>query len=393
VLTQVSEDHGQIARYEATATGARMAVLGLSRRPICGVRDHAHLLAEALERDHVSCSLHWLSLTEQSLMVTRSRLSKWTGELALELDSGRPDAILLHYSIFAYSYRGIPLFVHPILSVLRRSQIPVITVMHELVYPWHKGNWRGGVWAATQRAALVEVMNLSSAVIVTADFRADWLSSRRWLSKRPVAVAPVFSNLPPPAAGPPSDRVMPVVGLFGYTFAHSTISLVIEAIRLLEDRGVRLMLLGAPGRSSATGSAWLRVAAARGVESSLSFSGALQAQDLSDALATCEVLLYTDPMGTASRKGTLAASLASGRPVIAVEGRRRWAELLDSGAVLTTPRTPEALAESIQALLADDISREALGACGRVFAERRMSVTQTAETVRGFLDTVVAGVR
>lgn len=359
----------------------------MSNRPVCGVRDHALVLAAALGREGVSCTLHWLSSAEGSLSVRRAQVRRWTGELAEERDRSPPKAILFHYSVFAYSCRGIPLFVHPTVAALRNTRVPVVTFMHELVYPWGRGGWRGSVWAATQRAVLVEVMRASAAVLVTTDFSAEWLTSRRWLPRRTIAVAPVFSNLPPSEAEPLADPAAPVVGLFGYSLDAATISLVVDALRALADRGVRLRLtlLGAPGPDSAVAEAWLGVAESRAVGGALSFSGTLSAQALSDALAACDILLYADPMGPASRKGTLAASLASGRPLVALEGRRRWSQFLESDAARVAPRTSRALADALQALLGDERSRELLGARGRAFAEQTMGVARTAELVRGLL--------
>jgi glycosyltransferase involved in cell wall biosynthesis len=377
---------------------ARVAAVGVSTRPVCGVRDHALLLAEALAREEVPCSLHWLSGGERSLRTAGSQVRAWTGELATELSDGGADAVLWHYSVFAHSHRGVPLFVHPTVAALRRSHIPVIAVMHELVYPWRRGGLRGGAWAVSQRAALIEVMRACAAVIVTADFRAEWLASRPWLPRRPTAVAPVFSNLPRSEVQPPADRDAPLVGLFGYSLDPATIALVADALRMLWDRGVqpRLTLLGAPGARSGIADAWRRATESRGVASALSFSGTLPPQELADALAACDVLLYADMMGPAARKGTLAASLASARPVLAMEGRRRWEEFLDSGAARVVPRTHPALADALQALLADrseigQHARESLGARGRAFYERTMGVSRTAAAVRELLAQALAG--
>lgn len=370
------------------AESARIAVVGVSPRPICGVRDHATLLAGALEHEGVSCTAHWLQSSERSLAGSRAEMRAWIEGLAHAIEADRPDAILLHYSVFAHSYRGIPLFVPPMIAALRRTGVSVITIMHELAFPLWQGGLKGAVWAATQRAVLIDVVRASSAILVTIDFRAQWLLSRPWLPKRPVAVAPVFSNLPAPTVGPPGDRTVPVVGLFGYALDATTVALVLDAVRQLSDRGVavQLRLLGSPGRDSAAGETWTQMAHARGVSDSLSFSGTLSAQELSDALGESDMLLYVDPMGPASRKGTLAGSLASARPLIALEGRRRWQQLLDADAARVIPRTSTALADAAQALLADGDAREALGRRGGRFAEDVMGVARTAEQVIGFLD-------
>jgi hypothetical protein len=176
-----------------------VAVLGMSVSPTCGVRAYATVLAEALDGEGVSCSLYWLQRGETSMRAAQSEVRAWARELAGELQLGSVDAALQHYSVFAYSHRGLPLFVRPALAALRSARIPLITVLHEIAYPWRLGGWRGSTWALTQRAVFIDVMRLSRAAVVTADFRAQWLTSRRWLPRRPVVAAPVFSNLPPPS--------------------------------------------------------------------------------------------------------------------------------------------------------------------------------------------------
>ncbi len=423
-------DGGGESDFFARAPSLRVAVLGMSMGPTCGARDHALLLAEGLSREEVCCTLHWLDRREQSLRGGGAEIRAWVQALGGELARERPDAILLHYSVFAFSHRGLPLFVAPVLAGLRRSGIPAVTVLHEYAYPWRHGGLRGKVWAITQRALLIDVMRSSAAVLLTTDFRARWLESRPWLPRQQAAFAPVFSNLPPPAGGPsaglfptpsgspgyrldpashlpradpaahmprasaPSSQLaQPVLGLFGYSYQGAALALVLDAIVLLAKHGVapRLALLGAPGRTSEVAGTWLREARARGIEHALEFSDTLPAQDLSNALAACDLLLFVDAAGPSSRKGTLAASLASGRPVLAIDGPRRWLELVWAEAALVLEPTAPALSDAIRELLGDDAARQALGARGRAFAEERMGVARTAEAVRKLLDGVHAG--
>jgi glycosyltransferase involved in cell wall biosynthesis len=401
MLRLMAEEVRQAGRETATAAPAsvasgagralRVAVVGVSVSATCGVRAHADLLAQALGREGVVCTTHWLSRSEGSPRGAWSEIRAWTRQLAGELKEGRPDVVLLHYSVFSYSLRGVPVFVHPLLSSLRSRRIPVVTVMHEFAYPWMYGGWRGLVWAVSQRAVLVEVMRASAAVLVTADVRAQWLASRPWLADRPIAVAPVFSNLPAPTPQPPPDQRRAIVGLFGYSYQGAAVALVLDALQILGREGVDvgLMLLGAPGPSSPAGEAWQASAATRGLSGRLSFSGALPPQDLSDALAACEVLLAVDTAGPSSRKGTLAASLASGRAVVAIDGPRRWAELLAADAVRVVEPASQALADAVRVLLAEEDVREEMGARGRAFAEQRMGVARSAKAVAALFAEVV----
>jgi glycosyltransferase involved in cell wall biosynthesis len=365
----------------------RLAVVGASVRENCGARDHATLLANALAEQGAQPSMHWLERRQRSLPGAAREVSAWTRRVAGALRERRPDAVLWHYSVFSYSHRGVPVFVHPTIAALRRSHIPVVAMMHELAYPWRYSGMRGDVWALTQRAALIEVMGRSAGAIVTADDRVDWLASRAWLPARPLRVAPVFSNLPAPAERPRHEPSQQLLGLFGYSYEGAALSLVLDALAQLRGAGadVRLRLLGAPGRSSFAGQAWLSAARSRGLQDALSFSEPLPAQELSDELAACDVLLFADSSGPSSRKGTLAASLASGRPVVALDGRNRWAKLIEADAICVVAANAGALAQEVAGLLQESHRREALGARGRSFAEREMSLQRSVEVVEGLV--------
>ncbi|HEV2974345.1 MAG TPA: glycosyltransferase family 4 protein [Solirubrobacteraceae bacterium] len=401
---------GLPADADAPRPPVRVAMIGVSIDDPCGVRDHAVLLARALAREGVSSSSHWLSRDAATLAGGRAELAAWTTRLASELEQARPDALLLHYSVFAFSHRGVPLFVGPILAALRARDAPLVCVMHELAYPWRLGGVRGKVWAATQRVALIAVIRDSASLVVTAEARARWLRSRRWLPRRPVLTAPVFSNLPQaiavegatgPATPTPHDDVgaasgatapKATLGLFGYVHEGVARETVLDALRLLHGRGsgVALLLLGAPGSGGPTGAAWIDAARARGVAELVGFSGRLPAQELADSLARCDVLLFTERGGPTSRKTTLAASLASGRPVVALDGASTWRELASArGAVIVAP-DPHALADTIVGLLADGATRARQGERGRAFAARTMSAEHSAQVVAQAIDRAIA---
>ena len=313
-----------------------VASFGMSLGQTSGMRDHARLLAEALPELGIPCSLHWLAREQRGLAGARREVAAWARELEAGLREERPRALVMHYASFAYAHRGIPLFLGPALRAARRSGTPLIALMHELAYPL-RGGVRGHVWAATQRAALAALVRASAAVIVTTEERVGWLHSRRWLPDRPAAFAPVYSNLPPPAPGVQVDDLR--LGLFGYAYEGANGGLVLDALaRLRRDLPVRLELLGAPGPGTPTAEAWLGEAQRRGVREAIAFSGRLPAQELSDALAGCAVLLCAASPGPTSRKGTLAGSLASGRPVVAIDGHLTWRELIEQDAARVVAR-------------------------------------------------------
>jgi glycosyltransferase involved in cell wall biosynthesis len=389
MLEQLHGAPGDVAAADDTWQRERtaLAVVGMSISTTCGMRDHATLLAAELERGGTRCSMHWLSREKLSFARSRAQVHAWAHDLAGELAEERPAAALLHYSPFAYGHRGLPLHLHTALVAIRRAKLPVLCVAHELAYPWGRAGPRGRAWAVSQRAGLLELLGSAQAMLVTADFQRDWLATRRWLPRRPMQVAPVFSNLPAPSAAlrPPGDA--PVIGVFGYAYQGAERSVVLDALALLRTRGssARLLLLGAPGPASATAEEWLAAARAKGVDQLLAFHGPLPAQQLSNELAGCDVLVSCARLGPSSRKGTLAGSLASGAALVALDGPLRWQELLDARAAEVVAPTPQALADALARLLSDAPARAALGSRGREFAQTRMGVARTAEAVLALL--------
>lgn len=371
----------------APLSAPRLAVVGLSLDDVCGVRDHATLLAQALRREGFDCSLHWLTRRQRALGGARAEVGGWTRELGDSLQRDRPDAVLLHYSAFAYSHRGVPLFLHPVLRAARG--LPLLAIMHELAYPWSHYGWRGKVWATTQRACLIELVRASAGMLVTADFQQRWLQTRRWLPRRSVRTAPVFSNLPAPAeaAAPRAADSLRSIGMFGYAYQGASINSVLEATALLRERGLelRLVLLGAPGGASPVAAQLREQARAYGVAELISFDGPLPPQELSDALAQRDVLVFADSAGPSSRKGTLAAALASGTAVVALDGPQTWPELVRNEAVEVVPPSAPELADALERLLRDRARRRALAARGLQFSERRMGVARTADAVSALL--------
>ena len=97
--------------------------------------------------------------------------------------------MLLHYSVFAYSYRGFPLFVRPMLDgCCVGCRVPIVTVLHEYVYPWRRGGVRGKAWALTQRAALRRCdARIRGRVVVTAGHGPSGSDRGYWL---PTAAGP-----------------------------------------------------------------------------------------------------------------------------------------------------------------------------------------------------------
>ena len=346
----------------------RLLVVGASTRGVCGVRDCASVLAPALERAGASVQTAWWNRDAGG---TRRN---WLDRARILGDG--VDAVVWHYSVFAYGSRGVPWDVPLIAEALRRVPGPLVVFAHELVYPWGRRGARGGAQAAAQHLVLPVVVRAAAVVVVTTEERQRWVASQRWLPRRPVRFAPVPSNVAPTAGGAPANGTFRV-GVFGFTSDGLAADSVARAVASVEIPA-RLELVGAPGPDSPQADTW-RAAGARAGVRDLSFTGVLPAAELAHAVASLDVVVFPDPAGPTSRRGTLAAALAHARPVLAIDGPQTWRRAVDEGAVVVSPEA--GLGHELRRLAGDDDARAEQGRRGREFYERRMSDDVVAATV------------
>lgn len=364
----------------------RLLVVGTSATAVCGVRDCAATLAPALEAAGAEVETDWWERdSADGPRRTLRTASRWMERVATA--TAQADAILWHYTCFSYGPRGLPLAVPSVARALGASRTPVVGFLHELAYPWRTRGWRGGVQAATQRLALERVVRRLAGVVVTEDARGDWLAARRWLPGRPTLAVPVHSNVPVVAKEHDRNGAAPTVGIFGFAAETPDIDATVGAIASLRREGLpaELILIGAPGPASPQAQQWRSAAAAAGVRDGLAFTGVLPVEEVSRALARLDVVLLPDRGGPSSRRGTLAAALAHGKAVVAVDGPHRWsAGVRDDAFVVSQPGASE-LATRIGELLRQPELRRAQGERAREFYERAMAPSVTAPLLLDFI--------
>lgn len=357
--------------------GLRLVVAGVSQAPVCGVRDHAIRLAAGLQRAGACVSIVWTEDTGGQ----RPSLARWMADLARRCREHEADAVLLHYSVFAFSWHGVPIGV-PLLAVrLRRLGVQVVLFAHEYAYPWGQRGWRGAVHAVTQRAVLVPLVAVCGAAVVTTPGRQRWLSTRLWLPRRSVGFAPVFSNISPTPGAPSIRPVQGRIGLFSFGAEGLALDVVVDAVAEVSRRcpQAHLVLIGAPGPGSPAAERWRRAASHVGCP--LVFTGIAEETEVSRELAACSVIVFPDPWGPSSRKTSLAAALAHGKAVVALDGPHTWRDLVSAGAVSVVAPQPRALAgELCRFLLDPDASAEA-GERAHDFHEARLSAETTVKVV------------
>ena len=358
-------------------TQVHVLVAGVSREAVCGVRDHASILSAAMAEQGADVSVVWHDDLEGS--------GPALGGLARELerncrDKGRV-VVLLHYSVFAFSWRGIPVGVPFFALRLRHLGLPVVLFAHEFAYPWGRRGWRGTLQALTQRVALVPLVAASRAIVVTTPERVQWLQTRRWLPRRPINCTPIFSNIGPVPGSDHVDEVPGRVGVFSFGAESLEAETVVSAIADLRAAvpGAHLVLIGAPGPNSPAGRRWAHAAEAAGCP--LMFTGVIDEAEVSRQLSSCRVVAFPDPAGPAPRRGSLAAALAHGKAVVALDGPQRWEDLVTAGAVVLAQPTRNALGAALRQLLDDEPLRASVSSKARAFAQERLSPVRAAKVV------------
>lgn len=379
-MISTSREHTE--RGVATTTPTILNI-GISRTGPCGVRDYAHVVGRALEDAGASVDTQWLDLEPGwGPRELRRRTGRFLDEVDRRTEGRRYDWLAWHYSVFSYAHAGIPVVARLTARRLAATGVPVVGVLHELAYPFHRSGARGLAFAVTQRLALRSVLRPLRAAVVTTDARADLLERAHWLPHRPAIALPVCANV---AVGHRPERrgARPVVGIVGFASESYLVAPVVEALGTVD---AELLLVGAPGPDSAQAEQWRRSARSVGIADRVSFTGVLDAERYADAIASVDVVVFPDEDGPSSRKGTLAAAFAASRPVVAFDGPDTWRLAVDEHAVTLVPADAGDLSRALAGLLRDDERRDEQGRRAAAFYLREQAPGVLARRLLTFLD-------
>jgi glycosyltransferase involved in cell wall biosynthesis len=358
--------------------------IGISEGSICGVHDYANGMAEELRMLGNIVETRWC-VTGHSA----HRVLSWINGFQIAPQAKDVDVIVWHYSVFSYGTKGIPFLVFPLIARLRLLKVPVVIVLHEYAYPWDQSGWRGKVWAVTQRLTLLPVVWSAVGLVVTVQERADWLGQKALLPRRPVVAVPVFSNLPERDEQARDVKRGKHIGMFGYPTSGARLTMQALAELKMEEPSAELWLIGAPGPDSETGAHWRDAAAKARVENALRFTGPLCLDGLVRAISDCDVAVFNDGSGPSSRKTTLAAFLAAGIPVVAVDGSDTWHALDREGAVQLVQASSRAIATALAELVRNTQMRQELGRLGQQFYHKHQARRKVAGKIDEFMKSLL----
>jgi glycosyltransferase involved in cell wall biosynthesis len=229
--------------------------------------------------------------------------------------------------------------------------------------------------------------------------RLSLLGARALPKDEEVSWVPVSSNVPDRAderrvaelrrallARTHQQRVL--VGHFGtYGRFHMTLMPHVVARILDEAQDRTFVLVGRGGEALRDYIAKERPELAARIVA----TGGLSPEDVSTHLAACDVLVQPYDDGASTRRGTLMAGVALGRPTIANRGRSTeelWSA--EKAIQLTDSHAPHAFAGAVTKILADANLRERLSENARRLHAERFAMTHVVAALRAEPATVGA---
>jgi glycosyltransferase involved in cell wall biosynthesis len=305
--------------------------------------------------------------------------------------SPAPRRLFVQWVPHGYGYKSLN--VPFCLWVRRRARRgdSVDLMVHEPFLPFARSRPRQSLGAIVHRAMLAILLSAAGRVWVsTSSFLPE---VRRFGPRRPIPYA--WLPVPSPIASDrdaagvaalraelPPGRLL--VGYFGAAnrLIAGCLSDALEAIRS-QCPDVRFVLVGTGTDLFARRLADTRPALA----SSVVASGPRHSAEVSRLIQCCDLFVQPYPDGVSTRRTTLMALLAHGRPIVTNAGPRTEAFWGESRALALVPSDKGAeLAGAAVALVGDPAARLRLSEQGRALYNSRFDVTQTVAALLGCMD-------
>jgi glycosyltransferase involved in cell wall biosynthesis len=337
-----------------------IALLGARDEPTDAIEDYCRWLGRALGKRGVALESHrvdWPALGwRQSLAEMESAAAGWRGRW-----------VLLQYSPLGWSRRSLPRRLPGILRALRRRGARVAVVFHDAgitavrsgAPAWIRlGDRVRQLW---QRRLLCAIAAEAERTFFTvAPEITGWLGAHRTMA----TLLPAGANVrTPEEIGLPTARPenpVPVVAIFGITgmpVGERELATLERALSRATDRAPRFRVVAFGRGTDQAAEGLTRVAAACGVE--IAVRGLIAADEITRELAAADVQLFLRG-GVSSRRGTVAAGLACGLPIIAFRGPETAPPITEAGVSLVPEGDAEALGDALGRLLSDGKERARL---------------------------------
>lgn len=260
------------------------------------------------------------------------------------------------------------------LSRLRARGVPVVTTVHEYWSP-PSASIKRAVWRWLCKRALAAVASRSSRLVVTTPFAGHFLAKEGIHSAATAAVIPVGTGIPPisrlslKTPGPATLAMFGQPGIFDR-------EVVLHFARWVAQRNPRPRLIWI-ARSADEMRAWWRDLGAPDV---VEIHGGLPAERVSQLLSEASIGFAVYDDGASTRRSSLAALMAHGLPIVALDGRFTDDRLRKSGAFLFSPLGDgPAFIANAERLISDHALRSSMASAMSAFYENEISWPRIAE--------------
>jgi glycosyltransferase involved in cell wall biosynthesis len=296
--------------------------------------------------------------------------------------ASRPAWVLLQYNPFRFGRRGFAPGLARDALRLRHRSVPLLIMVHEAWVPMV--GWRTRLIGRWQRMQLRMLLRLSEAVLTSTEALARELGHE-------AAHMPIATNISPVPISPRAarDRLglnsKLTVTLFGRAHesrAHDHSEAAIAALaRAYGAHRLVILNLGADAPRP-------RVPPAVELRS----PGCLAPEELSRELSASDIVLLPLTDGVSTRRGTLMAALAHGRPVLGLRGHSTDTVLAAApdALVLTPVGEPSAFARTAVELAGDPARLRQIGEAGRRLYEAEFDWPVLARNVGAVLESITA---
>ncbi|MFZ1105836.1 MAG: glycosyltransferase family 4 protein [Hyphomicrobiaceae bacterium] len=362
-----------------------------------GVSDYTHLVARGLADagDRVRVYAPGRSAARaQDGAVAVHRLPGHFGPGALAAldallrEAPRPDRILVQYVPQAFGWKGMNLPFAAWLALRATRIAPVRVMFHEVATPFAWRPARHAFLGAITRAMARLTAGAADRVLVSTPAWGTMLKRICPCVKDP-EWAPVPSNIgvaPGRAATPLTDR-FPLLrgkqlvghfGTYGPLIAHR---LEPTLLSLLDTRPECAAVLFGDGSDAFRAGLLARHPAYVG---RLIATGRLDAGELAQSIAQCDLTLQPYPDGVSTRRGSAIAVLALGVPMV-TNAAAATEPIWTTGCVaIADDATPAGIAaKARELLLASGTERAELGRCGLQLYREMFAIEHTISKLRG----------
>jgi glycosyltransferase involved in cell wall biosynthesis len=297
---------------------------------------------------------------------------------AIRADPARQ--VLVQYVPHAYGFKAMNLPFCLWLNSIRHAGLTVM--FHEVAFPLNPAQpLRHNLLGAVTRLMARLVCRSATRIMVAS---ARWQAMLRSLgATAPISWVPVPSNIPVVEDAAATARWRqrcakasgPLLGHFANYSNYSVerLSQIMPAL-LGERHDLSFLLLG-------TNSDELRrrlLDTNRHLAGRVHASGRLAPQDLSWALAACDLMVQPYPDGVSTRRGSTTALLAHRRAIVTTNGAATESLWSDSGAVATAPvDDPQRLRHVISQMMSNDEMRSRYARAAQTLYHDRFALRHT----------------